>query len=304
MGVKSFDEGRIKSAEVIQLITLYNLFSRKESRNIIFQGGTALRWFHGNERFSEDLDFVTSLSMTDLVGLLNSLAVSIETGIKAQFGPGAFVLRQKDRGREGSVTAFLEYASEGQRGKTMVKLEFERLKAGVSPGQEQVILSSAPAVSYFIRTGQVMLPPGRVVNIETVEEIFSDKIRALLERRYLKGRDLYDIWFMTKTLSLTPDIGLVKRKLKMYEHPFALTREPGYFPQLAQNPESDEAARARAEIDRDLSRFIHEDVMKVLRKDSFQPILAATGEAFEKLLGEGLDLAGYRTVGDERGTGP
>ena len=148
-----------------------------------------------------------------------------------------------------------------------------------------------------------MFPPGRVVNIETVEEIFSDKIRALLERRYLKGRDLYDIWFMTKTLSLTPDIGLVKRKLEMYEHPFALTREPGYFPQLAQNPESDEAARARAEIDRDLSRFIHEDVMKVLRKDSFQPILAATGEAFEKLLGEGLDLAGYRTVGNERETG-
>lgn len=303
MGVRSFDEGRIKSAEAIQLITLYNLFSRKESRNIIFQGGTALRWFHGNERFSEDLDFVTFLGVMDLTGLLNSVAVSIEMGIKAQFGPGVFTLRRKDRGRESSVTAFVEYASEGQRGKTMVKLEFERLKTGISPGQEQVILSSAPAVSYFIRTGQVMLPPGRVLNIETVQEIFSDKIRALLERRYLKGRDFYDIWFMTNTLSLTPDIGLVKRKLEMYQHPFTLTREPGYFPELAQHPEGDEAARVRGEIDRDLGRFIHEDVMNVFRKDGFQRILAATGEVFEKLLRDGLDLAGYRAIGDGQGTG-
>ncbi|MBP7528029.1 MAG: nucleotidyl transferase AbiEii/AbiGii toxin family protein [Syntrophorhabdaceae bacterium] len=302
MGVRSFDEGRIKSAEVIQLITLYNLFSRKEGKNIIFQGGTALRWFHGNERFSEDLDFVTSLDMAQLPTLLNSLAVSIEAGIKAQFGPGTFTLRNKERGRGGSLTAFVEFSSERQRGKTMVKLEFEKLKAGASPGQEQVILSSAPAVSYFIRTGQVMLPPGRVINVETVAEIFSDKIRALLERRYLKGRDLYDIWFMTEALRIAPDIGLAKRKLEMYEHPFALARKPEYFPELAQHPEGDEAAKAREEIDRDLGRFIHEDVMNVLRKDGFQPIFAATGDTFERLLKDGLDLTGYQAINDGRGT--
>lgn len=302
MGVRSFDEGRIKSAEVIQLITLYNLFSRKESKNIIFQGGTALRWFHGNERFSEDLDFVTSLDMAQLPTLLNSLAVSIEAGIKAQFGPGAFTLRHKDRGRGGSLTAFVEFSSERQRGKTMVKLEFEKLKAGAFPGQEQVILSSAPAVSYFIRTGQVMLPPGRVINVETVAEIFSDKIRALLESRYLKGRDLYDIWFMRETLRIAPDIGLVKRKLEMYEYPFTLARKPEYFPELAEHPEGDKAARAREEIDRDLSRFIHEDVMNVLRKDGFRPIFAATGHTFGKLLKNGLDLTGYRAINNGRGT--
>ncbi len=293
MGLKSYDENRIKSVEVIQLIILYNLFARKESKNIIFQGGTALRWFHGNERFSEDLDFVTSLHAENVPAMLKSLRTGIEADVRAQFGPGMFSLKQKEKKRGGSFTVFAGYAPEGQRGKATVKLEFETLRSGALPDERKVILSSAPAVSYFIRKGEVMIPPGRIINVETPAEIYSDKVRALMERNYLKGRDLYDVWFMTETLKMAPDVDLVRKKLEMYEHPFVLMRKPEYYIELVNNPGSIMAARAREDVDRDLSRFIHDDVMDVFRKEGFNSILAAVGNTFKTLLEDGLDLSMY-----------
>jgi predicted nucleotidyltransferase component of viral defense system len=56
------DMTRRRRAEAAQLIILQSLFSFRESKEVIFQGGTAIRWFHGGLRFSEDLDFVTSLA--------------------------------------------------------------------------------------------------------------------------------------------------------------------------------------------------------------------------------------------------
>jgi hypothetical protein len=39
--------------------------------------------------------------------------------------------------------------------------------------------------------------PNAVLVVETLPEILSDKIRALLERRYLKGRDIFDLWYLS-----------------------------------------------------------------------------------------------------------
>jgi len=293
MGLRSFDEGRIKSAEVLQLIVLYNLFSKSHSKDLVFQGGTALRWFHGNDRFSEDLDFVTPLDRAKLVRFLKIVEKGIKIELMAQFGPGIFSIRSKDTGRVSSLTAFVEFTPERSRQKTMVKLEFEHLREGMSPDQEQIILSTAPAVSYFIRTGAVMLPAGRVVNVETPAEIFSDKIRALLERGYVKGRDLYDVWFMKKTLGLTIDIGNVRRKLEMYEHPFGMARRPGYFIELMERPTGENAAKVWESVDRDLSRFIHASALGHLRKNGFEEIFKAVGETFRELEEKGLDLSHY-----------
>ncbi len=290
MGIKSFDERRISSVEVAQLIILYNLFSKKESRDLTFQGGTALRWFHGNGRFSEDLDFVTSMNKEEISALLRSTRSGIELDMKANIGPGRFALKEKENTRAGAFTAFFEFFPEHRREKVLIKLEMERLKKEALLGTEQVILSSSPFVAQFIKTGKIMLPPGRVINIEKVEEILSDKVRALLERRYIKGRDFYDLWFMTKTLDIKPDVELVRRKLGMYEQPFVPARSPDHYIGMARNPGSDVAAKARMEIDRDLSRFVHEDVMSVFRKEQFGALLVSVAETFEHLAKNGLKV--------------
>ena len=56
-----------------------------------------------------------------------------------------------------------------------------------SPETKNHVLSTLPAVSYLMTAGEFRIPrPNSVLVAETVSEILSDKVRALLERRYLK----------------------------------------------------------------------------------------------------------------------
>ena len=54
--MKNYREATIRKAEIAQLIILQQLYSLTGSRELIFQGGTALRWCYAGSRFSEDLD--------------------------------------------------------------------------------------------------------------------------------------------------------------------------------------------------------------------------------------------------------
>ena len=64
--MKNNRETYVRKAEIAQLILLHQLYSLSGSRELIFQGGTALRWCYGGSRFSEDLDFVTPLGADEV----------------------------------------------------------------------------------------------------------------------------------------------------------------------------------------------------------------------------------------------
>ena len=59
-----YHEKMVRNAEVLQILLLDSLYTVSGSEAIYFQGGTALRWIYGGLRFSEDLDFVTSLALS------------------------------------------------------------------------------------------------------------------------------------------------------------------------------------------------------------------------------------------------
>ena len=59
--MKDYRETYIRKAEIAQLIILHQIYAQSGSQELIFQGGTALRWCYGGSWFSEDLDFVTLL---------------------------------------------------------------------------------------------------------------------------------------------------------------------------------------------------------------------------------------------------
>jgi predicted nucleotidyltransferase component of viral defense system len=71
--MKSYHETYIRKAEIAQLILLHQLYSQPGSQELIFQGGTALRWCYGGSRFSEDLDFVTLLGADAIRAKLNRM---------------------------------------------------------------------------------------------------------------------------------------------------------------------------------------------------------------------------------------
>ena len=93
--MKNYRETYVRKAEIAQLILLHQLYSLSGSRELIFQGGTVLRWCYGGSRFSEDLDFVTPLGTDAVRAKLNRTLKAVEREMIPHFGPGALTLSDK-----------------------------------------------------------------------------------------------------------------------------------------------------------------------------------------------------------------
>ncbi|MBI5605512.1 MAG: nucleotidyl transferase AbiEii/AbiGii toxin family protein [Deltaproteobacteria bacterium] len=281
--MKTFDQFRIRQAEIAQLIVLQCLFSLKESREVFFQGGTAIRWFYGGLRFSEDLDLVSPWSSEKAAVMVDSAAEQVRRYMVANFGPGDFSLKPK-KSRDGAYRAFFDFAPSEKRQKVSVKVEFEQLAGVMRPNTDKIIMQSAPAVAYFLReAGFGSAGAAVIINVETAEEILTDKMRALMERPYTKGRDFFDVWFLTKTLGVRPDPGGLDRKLSMYAVPFTEKTPAAFYAGLDKLSTGDRKALA-GEIHQDLSRFIEAQTLEVLARENFRDLLSAVQEAFRLCL--------------------
>lgn len=92
----------------------------------------------------------------------------------------------------------------------------------------------------------------------------------MTEREYLKGRDFYDIWFLT-SLNVTCDIDLMKRKIFMYKAPFTYKRKVSFF----LNPNSKDRKEIMEAIRQDLSRFLPPQEMSLFEDSGFGEIFDA-----------------------------
>lgn len=276
------DLTKTRQAEIAQLIILQSLFSFRESREVIFQGGTAIRWFYGGMRFSEDLDFVTSFARSEVAALVESAGEPIRRQLVANFGTGTFSIKEK-RYHPSSYKAFCDFLPASSRRRISVKVKFEKLVPGLKPDSERKIMQASPSVSYFLQEGGLKAPGApSIVNIETAGEILSDKLRALLERPYTKGRDFFDVWYLTATLRVEPDTALLKRKLDLYEVPFAVSTPLSFFTHLDGIKGKTRETLVK-EIHQDLSRFLDVDTIEALSPDGYRSLILAVQEAFRKI---------------------
>ena len=110
-----------------------------------------------------------------------------------RFGPGEFSIRWKQGPRKRACQGFVEYRPSGLREKIVIKIEMWLLKPDALPEMNKLVFGSLHAVSTMAQRGELRVPPfGSVIQVETPEEILSDKVRALLGRRDIKGRDFHD----------------------------------------------------------------------------------------------------------------
>lgn len=165
----------------------------------VFQGGTALRLFYQNSRFSEDLDFVFvrhdspafNGALAFLSGLENHLPQTIPAVSQAS------VRHQKDS--------------------SVLKRAIVRLVVPELPRQTQINLEFVNVPSYESRP--LVAPFGPlypVVRVESEAEILADKVVALAWHPYLKGRDLWDLHYLLALRGQTPEAHLVGSKLVDY----------------------------------------------------------------------------------------
>ena len=277
-----FKKKKVRKSEALQLILLDNLYAQSGSEHIIFQGGTALRWVYSGMRFSEDLDFVTHLQAGDLEKILSKMFQNTKNACTANFGPGQAEYKIKEV-RKQATKMFFIYRPEGQRERIAVKLEFETLKTGHDPEFDKHILRDLPLVAGMVTGGELVIPySSSIVLAETPEEILSDKIRAIYERKFLKGRDIYDIWWIVKQLKVVPEWIKTREKFFMYQTSFIPARGADFFKRKGSISGIVSAMKT------DLPRFIPREILSIYQDDYFSDFITVLEEVTSGLLDEGM----------------
>jgi len=171
--------------EYFQHLFLSNLYRIEGSQNIMFKGGTALKFIYGSPRFSEDLDFsvfnVELYRVKNFVeDLFTKVLVEIERiGIKVDLGP-----------KPGPT-------KEGYYGDASFKIyDYPpvTVSINVSVRDERQIRSEIETIpNDFVPTYNLYRLPQ--------ELLIDEKIDALLERK--KARDFYDIYYIMRKNLLT-----------------------------------------------------------------------------------------------------
>jgi len=172
---------------------------------IVFQGGTALRLFYGNPRFSEDIDLVLKEGEKryDLSGKMPKVK---------QFAFHIFpFVESVDVKSQKTKRGLQRYVLQTKSGNPEQRLRLHVELAAVPSYQNEPRILDFPPIHPAVR-------------VEDVSEILADKVCALALRQYLKGRDLWDIYFLTQERSVGLLWELVEKKVEDYkESPSELT---------------------------------------------------------------------------------
>lgn len=172
--------------EYLQHLLLSNLYQHKKSGALAFKGGTAFRILYGSPRFSEDLDFSSTMTGFHVQHLLEeTLPLVTQEGISWS----------TDEAKPTTGGYFARYRF-GLHDHTL-PIEFNiSLRDDIAP--EPVLVTSP-----FIPAYQCLTLP--------VERLVWEKIDALIRRK--KPRDFFDLYFLLRERRGIGEIVKHKNKL-------------------------------------------------------------------------------------------
>ena len=159
--------------EYFQHLFLSYFYQQPLTDRIYFKGGTALRTLFNSPRFSEDLDFSSTITDIHAIeeALLETLAALARENIDPDLG--------ESKTTSGGYLAIVTFRT----GPDAVAVQLEiSLREGAKKGEAVTIVSE-------------FLPAYTVVALER-EQLVDEKIQALLTRR--KARDFYDLYFILR----------------------------------------------------------------------------------------------------------
>jgi predicted nucleotidyltransferase component of viral defense system len=203
------------AAEIMHLTALDALFSMPESQQICFQGGTCIHLLHGGYRYSEDLDFAGSFIDLELTRkIVENSRSTVEKGMIQLLGQGESEWRSPRKMPNPRVfTYWYIFRPQGSRVKFRLKIEFGRY-----PVYESKVYPVMSELDLFNKR--------TLVKGATPKELFIEKVMAVIGRPYFKGRDLFDVWYLSEVLKAPWDAKLMAKKLHDYgERPVLKTVE-------------------------------------------------------------------------------
>lgn len=185
--------------EAMQEIVLCGLSRGGFFKEAAFYGGTALRIFHGLDRFSEDLDF-SLISSNENFDLKEYFPV-LEKEVKA-YGLNVTISEKKKTKDSQILSAFLK----GNTKEHMLIFYPDDVK-GVNVAANELVkikfeVDINPPAEATYEHKYRLLPVPYEVRLYDIPSLFAGKIHAVLCRngqQRVKGRDLYDyIFYLTR----------------------------------------------------------------------------------------------------------
>jgi len=182
--------------EYLQAYFLNIIYKNKFYQNLVFTGGTALRFIYKIRRFSEDLDFSLSTKAK------NYNFTDMAKNILQEFKLAGYDLE-------------IEYDKSRVVHSALLKFSGILFETGLSSLKSQKIVIKVEIDSN---------PPLGGIETSTVynsnfmfymqhydlASLFAGKVHALLCREYTKGRDWYDLlWYLTKFKGLEPNFTML-----------------------------------------------------------------------------------------------
>jgi len=181
--------------EYLQVLILKTIYQSKYGRGLSFMGGTCLRICYDLKRFSEDLDFTLDRSVPNYsFGELNEIiAVFLKnTDFEVDLNISKDKVVQKSFIRLSKILHVFGLSPLHSQ-KISVKLEVDTNPVAVKDGEIE---------TFFVTKFNEMFP----IIKYTEDTMFAGKICAVLNRKYTKGRDFYDLlWYLNRKKKINFD---------------------------------------------------------------------------------------------------
>ncbi|HLO18674.1 MAG TPA: nucleotidyl transferase AbiEii/AbiGii toxin family protein [Anaerolineales bacterium] len=193
-------EARNLAREYLQTLTLQSLQRAGAMVPLAFHGGTALRFLYSLPRYSEDLDF--ALERPSNIYNFRSYLQSIQNDLGAQ----GYKTTLKVSDKKTVHSAFVRFAG------LPYELKLSPHPAEILAVKIEVDTNPPPGASL----GTSLIRHHVLLNLQHHDRasLLAGKLHAILQRPFLKGRDLYDlVWYLSDRDWPNPNLVLLNNAL-------------------------------------------------------------------------------------------
>ena len=169
--------------------------------HLIFKGGTCLKkCYFENYRFSEDLDFTSiHIEKKEIRSNFKKVTQKVDSETGILFGK----IKIADKKFEDNLAAYEcsipFWGANHRKNKKLPPEERWMSSIKIDFTMHEVICLKKEKKKIIHPYSDMLSSP--FINSYSIEEIISEKFRALLQRNYAAPRDYYDLWYITKNIA-------------------------------------------------------------------------------------------------------
>ena len=200
------------------LTRILHKIAERKFESLVFKGGTCLnKCYLGFYRLSEDLDFVynrdiskffanqTRKLFSELKNMFFDILESLNLKINKKLGDGWKMLTAKIPQKFIGLELIASYASFMDNSEQRVKIEISFRKKLIKPTIQKSIKHE-----FYNELNEPILLEGIKIECINLKENLAEKFRALITRKTIASRDLFDIYYILKNKLVEVDNELVE----------------------------------------------------------------------------------------------